>query len=84
MNLSPEQKDVLAALYENGGTTTWNGILQGEQIGISYELQDLGLVTVGSTQYHGNMRVSLTREGKRWGKALSRAGFKSTYSPVTD
>lgn len=81
MNLTHEQKDVLVGIYEGGGVTTWNGILQSTEIGISYELQDLGLGSVGYTQYHGNMVVRLTEDGKTLASHLKSRGFESSYKP---
>ena len=82
--LEPQGKNILAALYEHGRVTVWNGILQGEEISISRDLEDLGLATISPIQYHGNVRVSLTKKGKIWGKALARAGYKSTYSEARE
>lgn len=78
LDLTPEQKNQLVALHEYG-PTVWSGILQGEEIQISSELKELGLVAVSPTQYHGNVGVSLTKLGKRYGEDFIKTGFKTDY-----
>lgn len=83
IELTKEQKDVVVAVYKDGGAVVWNGILQGEEIGTSWDLERMGLMKVTTTQYHGNMRARLTDKGRKYAVALVKAGHKSPYKVVS-